>query len=265
MSDEKIIKSFSFSVPVELEKSSKTENKESDEEVLDDWKIGGIASTPDVDLQGEEVLQEGLDISALEAGRGLFNSDHQAGPENILGQIEGAHFIEHNGSKALVVKGYLFKHQERAKAYYNIMKSIKKGTPSRVHFSIEGKIVERDMVQSSRIKKARIDKVALTMDPVNPNTFADLVKSMQADKKQDELQMIIKEVVEVAVKKALAAGAAGSKAPADMSSGEAMTKESLDCKTKNMSWSKDKKKIKKAILDTIYNNFSSLSNIIDKK
>jgi hypothetical protein len=162
--------SFKFYTPVELIKAEKD-----GQEV---WQIQGIASTDDQDLQGESIDQNGLDISVLKAGRGLFNWDHQKGPENILGQIEDADFVDHNGKKALMVKGYLFQHQERAKAFYNILKSLKKGSGSRVHFSVEGKIIARDLQDQKNIKKARIDKVALTLDPVNPFTYAQLVKSL---------------------------------------------------------------------------------------
>lgn len=164
-------KRFQFHVPVELQKG-----KEEDE-----WRIKGIASTPDQDLQGEVVDQDGLDISLLKAGRGLFNVDHQKGPENIIGQIEDAEFIDQNGKKALAVDGYLFKHQDRAKAFYNIMRSVKKSNGPRVHLSVEGKVLARDMADTKKIKKARIEKVALTLDPVNPYTYADLCKSLAAD------------------------------------------------------------------------------------
>lgn len=175
MSDkDEIIKNFLFHVPVELVKS------ESDEEAVDSWQIQGIASTDEEDLQGEVVNQDGLDISLLKAGRGLFNYDHQKGPENILGQIEEADFIDQDGKKALFVKGYLFKNSERGKAFYNILKSLKKGTTHRVHFSIEGKILRRSFDNPKHIANARIDKVALTFDPVNPVTYCSLVKSLQA-------------------------------------------------------------------------------------
>lgn len=177
MSEKKdeVLQSFKFHMPVDIVKS-----KSEEDEALDSWKIQGIASTDDEDLQGETVNQTGLDISLLKAGRGLFNHDHKGGPENILGQIEDADFIDHNGKRALFVKGYLFKNQERAKAYYNIMRSIKKGAAHRVHFSIEGKILQRSFDNPKAIAKARIDKVALTLDPVNPITYCTFAKSLAA-------------------------------------------------------------------------------------
>lgn len=197
-------KEFKFHIPVELQKSED-----------DQWKVKGIASTPDQDLQGEIVDQEGLDISALKAGRGLFNWDHQKGPENVLGQIEDAEFKEIDGKRVLEVEGYLFKDNDRSKGFYSIMNGIKKGASPRVHMSIEGKILERDFVNQKKIKKARIDKVALTLDPVNPYTYAELVKSLTAHEDQkvesepvveDTITMTkseFKEHIEFAVQKAL--------------------------------------------------------------
>ncbi|OQW47349.1 MAG: hypothetical protein A4S09_04975 [Proteobacteria bacterium SG_bin7] len=247
MSDEKILKSFQFHIPVELEKSQNAEGEEV-------WAVKGIASTPDTDLQGEVVDQNGLDISMLKAGRGLFNVDHQRGPENVIGQIEDAEFVKQDGKKALFVKGYLFKHQPRAQAFYNILKSLKKGAGPRVHMSIEGKILQRDVVNKSVIRNARIDKVALTLDPVNPYTYVDLAKSLASGNleeipepvhltvEKNELAAAIKEGVE----KALAAGAGPALAPTMRSGGEAMTKESLDSKLKRMG-KKDKKSQKRML------------------
>lgn len=256
-------KDFKFHIPIDLVKGN-------DE---DSWQIEGIASTPDEDLQGETVDQDGLDISLLKAGRGLFNEDHQKGSPFVLGQVEDAEFVERNGKKCLMVKGYLFKHQERAKAFYNIMKSLKKGASHRVQMSIEGKILQRDFVNNKAIKKARIDKVALTLDPVNPYTYADLCKSLASPEAvvsaeqpapQEEQVTIAKADLERLVEfaqKALSAGIGGTKAPGSMSSGEAMTKESLEGKPKSTSYSsKDikRKKDKKAVVRSMMKSLTEM-------
>lgn len=264
-------KHFQFHVPVELTKG-KTE---------DEWRIKGIASTPDQDLQGEEVDQDGLDISILQAGRGLFNFDHQKGPENVLGQIEDAKFVNANGKKALEVEGYLFKHQDRAKAFHNIMRSVKKSNGPRVHLSIEGKVLQRDMSNTKRIKKARIEKVALTLDPVNPYTYADLCKSLEAGEvggpihevdvpeinnetitmQKSDFETLIQAVAKTVImdlrnqevetsEKALAAGAGYQNAPTTRTGGEAMTKEDLEQDEKSVTYEK-KKKNRKVMLKSI--------------
>lgn len=314
MSDKK----FTVHIPVELIKSKSEDDSE-------EWRVRGIASTDDEDLQGEIVDQNGVDISVLKAGRGLFNWDHQKGPENILGQIEKADFVEHNDKRALMVEGYLFKHQDRAKAFYNILRSVKKSSGPRVHMSIEGKILERDIRNPRSINKARVEKVALTLDPVNPYTFTELVKSLNAEPENSEtfvqvpeikeetleisqsdleilietaekalvqegkagptqpehdlyekaavkgevkivdhskladkmrhehekIEDVITEGAKNSTKKALSAGAGGTKAPEDMSSGESSTKESLESRIKRITYGKKQKKNKKEMVKSV--------------
>lgn len=157
-------KDFKFIIPIDLEKASG-----------DDWRIRGIASTDHMDLQGEIVRQNSLDISPLLDGRGLFNWDHQPGPENIVGKIDKAD-IKNDG---LYVEGYLFKNSDRAKSVYNILTSLKKDDKRRLGFSIEGKILKRTGIDGREINGARVEKVAITVDPVNPYTYTELIKSIQ--------------------------------------------------------------------------------------
>lgn len=159
---------FQFSFPVELVKA---ENE-------DEWRIRGVASTEHKDLQEEIVKQAGLDISALKSGQGLFNNDHQKGPENILGKVDYAQ----NTPNGLYIEGYLFKFQPRAQAYYNIMRSLKKGDKRRVQMSIEGKVLKRSENNEKIIARAKVEKIALTMDPVNAHTYAEIVKSLSVNK-----------------------------------------------------------------------------------
>jgi hypothetical protein len=249
-------------MPVELVKSKKDEE--------DVWRIKGIASTPDEDLQGETINQEGLDISVLKAGRGLFNWDHQKGPENIIGQIEKAEFIENDGKRALEVEGYLFNKQPRAQAFYNIMTSMKKASAPRVHLSIEGKILERDFEDNQTIRKARVEKVALTLDPVNPYTYVDLIKSLRDPSEEfvgltpnggstQEIQLsedgfislpkkTIQELISIA-EKALSAGTGHADAPASRTGGSALQMESLESNPKHVARKKRKKMLKSIISD----------------
>jgi hypothetical protein len=247
---------FKFYLPLDLIKSE-------DDEAADSWQIQGIASTPDEDLQGETVDQNGLDISMLKAGRGIFNFDHKKDPQYVLGQIEDADFIDKGGKKALLVKGYLFKHQDAAKGVYNIMKSLKKGVGHRVHMSIEGKVIQRDFINNKAIKKARIDKVALTLDPVNPYTYTELVKSLNSPEAIEEAQKIenseemitiaksdLQKLVEFA-QKAMSAGTGYAGAPGAMRGGAALTTEDLESKPKDVTYGEKKKKRKKDMLKSL--------------
>lgn len=149
---------FLFYLPVELDKSGK------------EWKIRGLASTADIDDQNEVVAQDGLDIAHLRNGLGLFNYDHAKGPENIIGQITNAN----KSDQGLFVEGYLFDQQPKAQAIKNIMGSLNKGNERRVKMSIEGKVLKR---KGNKILRAKVHNVALTMNPVNTNTYAEFMKS----------------------------------------------------------------------------------------
>lgn len=158
-------KDFKFSIPLEFKRSEDGK-----------MRISGIAATEDKDLQGEVIKMQGLDISELQEGRGVFNDDHSKGAENIIGIIDKAVITEDN---ALFVEGDLLEGNPKAENYFRIMQHcMKNNKPPRVQMSVEGKILERSGSSGKLIKKAKIDKVALTLDPVNRNTFAQLCKSL---------------------------------------------------------------------------------------
>lgn len=142
--------------------------------------IQGIASTEDVDAQGESVLQNGIDFAPL-LKDGFINADHQPGFENIIGQPLDAK-IAHvdNGKPALWVKAVLFEGVPRADAAWSLLNSLEKGraegtTTRRLGWSVEGAVLER---RGNLIAKSVVRHVALTHQPVAYGTFADLAKSL---------------------------------------------------------------------------------------
>lgn len=158
---------FSFFMPIDLDLSKGSKDDK-------EWRIKGIASTDHIDLQGEVIKQNTLDITPLTDGRGIFNWDHQKGPENILGKIDSAEIKE----DGLHVEGYLFKNTEKGRALYNVISSLNSKDKRRVGFSIEGKVLRRAGYDTREILGARVDRIAITMDPVNPHTYAELIKSL---------------------------------------------------------------------------------------
>lgn len=249
---------FRFNVPLDIVKSDDN-----------GWQVSGIASTEDPDLQGEIVKQNGLDISELKAGRGLLNYEHRNNPEDILGLIEDADHTD----KGLKVNGYLFRSHKRAQAIAEIMQSLKKDHKNRVQLSIEGKVKSRGGENSKIIRSAKVDRVAITFEPVNQNTYVSFAKSLMAGESQIETPKVDssdpKEILstpaleeEIAkvqldntidVAKALSPAGAGG-APGTLTGGAALAPESLDGDNKEESKKKKKKKItydletKKAIL-----------------
>jgi Tfp pilus assembly major pilin PilA len=156
---------FSFDVPIELVKAEEDENG---------WKIRGLASTSDKDLQGEVVKQNGLDISPIKRGSGWINYNHSNAPEDIVGKLDDAEI----SGKGLMVEGYLFKKHKRAQSIYQILKSLEDKDRQSVKLSIEGKILKRAGTDNKTIASAKVDKVAITLDPINCNTYVELVKAM---------------------------------------------------------------------------------------
>jgi hypothetical protein len=223
---------FKAIIPVEIDKSS-TEGE---------WKIRGLASTSSRDQQGEVVLQEGLDISPIEQKKGYFNFDHKVGPENMVGLIDGGR----KTPEGFFVEGRLFKNHDKAKALYQIMSSLGKSDRGRVGMSVEGVIRERAGQDGKIIKRAMIKAVALTMNPVNQDTYVDIAKSLNAEgiDMEESFNLGVSEdlsnVLSEEVHKALGVSSAyATSTPAQLEGGDALAQESLDSKKKK------KKKLKK--------------------
>ena len=209
------------------------------------WKVKGLASTQGIDQQGETIIQKGIDLTPIDQKRGILNWDHKKGPENTIGTLDGYSF----GENGLYVEGNLFKNHSRAIAVKQIMDSLGDSDRGRMGLSVEGQILERDPANPKIIKKCKISAVALTMNPVNSSTYAGLVKSMSGiefdstednvdETPSDELQATFSaDQVVAIVKKALAMSAEGaySKAPNELTDGDAMA-------TSDMKPEKKKKK-----------------------
>lgn len=158
---------FSFKIPIDLVKSDGNS---------DEMRIGGYASTPDEDRQGDEIIQKGLDIQDF-VNYGYFNYDHDN--EKILGYPDRDKCrIDHKG---FYVEGLLLKGVELAENLWNIAIALKKsGAPRHLGFSVEGKVLQRNAL--GKIVKAKVYNVAITSNPVNTNaTWEALVKSFTED------------------------------------------------------------------------------------
>jgi hypothetical protein len=142
--------------------------------------IQGIASTDGRDLQGEILEQNGIDLTYF-LKHGYFNDDHKSGPEFKVGQPTEAKLTK-NG---LWVKGFLFKNpnsteETRADYYWNLMNQLQaSGSDRKVGFSIQGKVIRRN---GTKIEKCWIQDIAITTQPVNVATWAEIAKSLSTQK-----------------------------------------------------------------------------------
>lgn len=223
-------KKFNIIVPTELVKGDDGE-----------WKITGLASTQGRDLQGEVVDQSGLDLTPIEMKKGIFNWDHKKGPENTIGVIDSYK----KSKEGLWLQGRLLKNHSKAKAVYEIMSSLNKSDVGRMGMSIEGVIKERAGKDGKTIKKAVIHSCALTMNPVNTDTYASLIKSLnEVEFEKDEepqIDSLVQEVefdkadqpmfsanqVLTIVEKALGVGVGGALPPDQRTGGDALVQSDM--------------------------------------
>ena len=145
--------------------------------------IQGIASTDARDLQGEVVVQDGIDFGYF-LKNGYFNDDHKDGPEHKLGEPTKCRVTK----DGLWVKGFLYKSekQERAGHYWNLIaaQGAEGDSQRSVGFSIQGKVLKR---KGNVIERCWIQDVAITTAPINAKTWADVVKSLSdSDWNEDE-------------------------------------------------------------------------------
>ena len=181
-------KTFQFWMPATAIKSGKDKNGKR-------W-IQGVASTNHMDLQNESVDQKGLDFSYF-LQHGNFNNDHKAGPENLVGEPTEARITK----DGMYVKGFLYKGKESADDWWEHFQALESsGSNRKVGFSIEGKIKKKD---GTNIKECWIKNIAITQNPVNTNTWAEIAKSLSGSE-------IVEGIEEE--EKALSAGSMGGRA-----------------------------------------------------
>lgn len=165
---------FSFFVPVDIRKSDVSEGMQAGKRI-----IQGIASTEDVDLQDEIVVQSGIDTSYF-LKYGYINDDHKPGPEHKVGEP-----LEARSTKAgLWIKALLYTGDgtgdERCDYWWDMLERLERsGSNRKVGFSIQGKIQRR---AGNSIMKCWLQDVAITASPVNTHTWAEIVKSLGEQK-----------------------------------------------------------------------------------
>lgn len=159
---------FKFWVPAEIEKGKK------DAKGKEKWKFKGIASTADVDTDGEVLQPEGFDLSYF-LSDGFVNWNHQSknNPSAIIGEPTMAEVVP----EGLYVETELYQDSLVASSVWDLGKILDKASSNRkLGFSIEGKVVERDPNDDKKVTKAKITGLAITPSPKNKSTFADIVK-----------------------------------------------------------------------------------------
>lgn len=159
-----------FWIPIDsIEKSKNKEGKEV-------MRLAGIASTYDEDTDGEFLDPNGFDYNYFK-DYGHVNWNHMAteDPSKIAGYPSK---VEINKSGMYVEVDLL--HNKIGKQIYELAQAYKEHPESNrgLGFSVEGRAIERDTVNPKIVKKAKITGLAITHQPKNCSTYADIIKSM---------------------------------------------------------------------------------------
>lgn len=177
---------FNFWAPVEI---SKAIDPNTGSEIM---RLGGIASTIDEDSDGEFLDPKGFDIDPL-LSKGVVNWHHQAkgAPKTIIGEPSKAELRK----DGLYIETDLYPSNPIARDVYDLAQILEKDSKTRrLGYSIEGKVIKRKSEDKkspdyNKILKAVITGVAITHQPKNPKTFANIIKGeVDLDSEESETE-----------------------------------------------------------------------------
>lgn len=172
MSNASIETKYSIFVPVDISSSVNKSETEGDGE----WYVQGYATTPDLDLQGDIILPQGINMDYF-LTKGWINYEHKQDAQYIIGVPTDNCHVDLN--KGLFVEARLMKDNEYARSMWALANTIQKsGINRQLGFSIEGSVISRNSRDRRIIEGVAIKNVALTTHPANPQaTWETLVKS----------------------------------------------------------------------------------------
>jgi len=158
---------FKFFLPVDIEKGTNGKGNKV-------YKISGQASKQRRDSQGETMSLAGMDVSNLK----VINWNHKSkdNPDAYIGEVHSVSFKDDE----MHFKGELFPEMPMAKGCINLMKALKK-RGKQLGISIEGSVVERGSTNPQdpaygTVTKSRLTALAVTPNPINSDTYAELVE-----------------------------------------------------------------------------------------
>lgn len=164
---------FQFDVPI-VKAVSEDIPGENGEIEKDARLLHGVASTPSQDLQREIVVQKGIEFDELiKSGYVNWNHTARTSPGAILGRPVKAGF---DADGNFVVTGKLFKGIRAADEAWELAQYLAQHPEEnrRLGWSLEGRGVRKGNV----VIRTRCRHIALTNDPVQTDSWADIVKAM---------------------------------------------------------------------------------------
>ena len=160
---------FTYFIPCDIQKAVNEEGKEV-------MRFAGIASTPDIDTDGESIDPNGYILDYFNH-QGTVNWAHltKDNPLAIIGEPIKAEIRP----EGLYVEVELYSDNPLAKAVYKLGQVLEKNSSKRrLGFSIEGKALQRDPFNKKRITKTLLSGIAITPTPRNKATSATIMKGL---------------------------------------------------------------------------------------
>lgn len=173
---------FNFWVPVDIMKAKSSTKEKDDDSKYDNMVFEGMASDASEDDEGESMNPNGFILDRF-LKTGLLNLDHltSRAKENKSRFWIGEPIDAWVKDNKFYVKGKLWKKSPEARAFWDkCLQMAESGSTRKPGMSIEGKVLERDKKNPRRVTKALITNVAMTFQPVNTNSFFDIVKGRQS-------------------------------------------------------------------------------------
>ena len=175
-------KKFNFGLDINIdEEIFKAATESTGKGRYDKMQLWGLASDNSKDLEGQTLEPAGYEIDGF-LKEGLVNLEHftsrKGDPKYWIGEpIDGK--VKNN---EFYTKVKLWKGKDLAQNFWDTVLIMKANNSKRKPgFSIEGTALEKDPLNKNRITKAKINHIALTMNPVNKNSWADIVKGQQKE------------------------------------------------------------------------------------
>lgn len=155
---------FNFFAPIQ------TFEKGKDSEGSEIYKVGGLISDSSEDADNESLDYNGFDFSDFN----FINWNHGKEPKDIIGEPDNWKIVP---GKGVYMEGTIYPDSEVGHQAVKLMKTLQKSKKgNKLGWSIEGQVIERDLVNRNKVTKAKITAVALCPFPKNGNTFADLIQ-----------------------------------------------------------------------------------------
>jgi hypothetical protein len=140
-------------------------------------KVKGCLSTDQQDTDQEVLVPQGFQTDYF-LSHGFINYNHQGkvNPSANIGEPTKC-WLDENGQ--FMVEGNLYPDNSLAKSTYDTMHSLKANKSTRkMCWSIEGKVLERDPLNAKRVTRLLVTGAALTLNPKNTATYAEIAKSL---------------------------------------------------------------------------------------